>query len=136
VLPPLPVFTWAERAAVYTEIQHEQGEARVKVTLIGRPGKVVERNDVVITAMTVSKIPAMPKGVPAPLPTTYSVYIARKQWAKVRDAIQNPADALHIAGVAFYDPEMAGIVVSASPVTTKLLQQAKKQPAAPAAEGV
>lgn len=81
------------------------------------------------------RMPALPKGVPAP-PTAFTLYIAKKQWIKVRETIQNPEDVLMIEGVAGYNPEMEGIMVNATTITSKLLQQAKKTAApAAAAEG-
>ncbi len=43
VAPPPPPFTWADRIAVLAEItSKERGEVRsVKITLIGRPGRIV-----------------------------------------------------------------------------------------------
>jgi hypothetical protein len=101
----------------------------VKITLIGRPGKVVERGVSLIIGMQSTKVPALPKGLPTPpiTPTDYVVFIARKQWAKVGNAIQNPDDALIIEGFPVIDPQAKGIVVFAQNVTTKLLQAAKRQ---------
>ena len=64
----------------------------MNITLIGRPGRVVEKANVVLTSMQQKsdKAPSLPKGLP-PLPdepTTYIVYIARKQWRKVAKAIK------------------------------------------------
>ena len=46
------------------------------------------------------KPPTLPKGLPAPPtePTTYLVYIARKQWVKVAEAIQVADDKLIVEG--------------------------------------
>ncbi|HEY1014432.1 MAG TPA: hypothetical protein VGE07_17115 [Herpetosiphonaceae bacterium] len=124
--PPLPAFAWAERRAIYAELAPEPGEGKVKVGLVGRPGRVVEKPSVVILSMTTPKVPALPRGVPAPPPTVATVYVAVKQWAIVKEAIANPEDVLIIEGVAGYDPELEGITVSAASVTTKLLQRARK----------
>ncbi|HEY1016907.1 MAG TPA: hypothetical protein VGE07_29610, partial [Herpetosiphonaceae bacterium] len=59
--PQLPAFVWKERKAIYEEVLQACGEGRVKVTVIGRPGRVVERQDVVITSVKQTKVPALPK---------------------------------------------------------------------------
>jgi hypothetical protein len=59
----------------------------VKVTLIGRPGKMVERSEFTLLLMEHSApLPALPKGIPLPskVPTTtYIVYLAAKHWRTV-----------------------------------------------------
>ena len=126
-LPELPALDWAVRRALYAELVPTAGQATAKVVLVGRPLRVVEKPTVVILAMSQAKTPAMPRGVPVPLATTATVYVARKQWAAVAAALGDPTDILVVEGVASYDPEMEGIVVSATTVTTKLLQNAKKK---------
>jgi len=58
-----------------------QRRRTVKLTVIGRPGTVVERGDVVLVVMRSEKAPALPKGVPAPPSpqTDYMVLIGMKQ---------------------------------------------------------
>ena len=129
-LPEPPPFPWEDRLGVMGDALSERGVATtVKVTLIGRPGRLVEQPAVVITTMQSTKVPALPKGLPKPpdTPTLYVVYIARKQWVKVAEAIQNPDDALIIEGFAAYDAAVEGIAVFATNVTTKLQQAAKRQ---------
>ncbi len=101
VPPPLPPFVWDEAAPIIAELTSHVGEAStVKVTVIGRPNQVVERQGVVVVALRSTKAPTLPKGLP-PLPTTptnYMVFIQQKQWNKVRDAMQQPDDALSVEG--------------------------------------
>lgn len=129
-------FAWEDRLAILSELRtQERGEVRtVKVTLIGRPGHVVEQGQCVVTTMQQGeKIPSLPKGLPLPdqiEPTTYSIYIALKQWRakKIAEALQDPDDILIIEGFQLLDKKMPGIIsVFASNVTTKLLQAAQKQ---------
>jgi PHAX RNA-binding domain-containing protein len=127
---PTPPFTWEERLVVIEEVLKQKGIATtVKITLIGRPGKIVEQGDSVIVGMQSTKVPALPKGVPTPpsTPTNYVIFIARKQWAKVGDAIQNPDDALIIDGFPVIDPQAKSIAVFATNVITKMLQAAERQ---------
>jgi predicted GTPase len=110
----------------------------VKVTVIGRPTQVVERQGVVVVALRSTKLPTLPKGLP-PLPATptmYMLFIQQKQWNKVREAIQNADDVLIVEGYPVHEPRFAGITVYATQVTTKALQVAKrKQQVASVSEG-
>jgi hypothetical protein len=138
--PTLPPFVWDEAAPIIAELTANVGEAStVKVTIVGRPSQVVERQGVVILALRSTKGPTLPKGLP-PLPTTptnYMIFIAQKQWNKVQEAMQQSDDALIVEGYPVHEPRFAGITVYATNVTTKALQAAKRteQPAAPVGEG-
>jgi hypothetical protein len=103
----------------------------VKITLIGRPGRLVKRDSVVVTRMHNLKRPSLPKQLPklsgADVETPYTVFIAAKQWRKVADAIKDPDDALIIEGYCFLDPDVAGICVFAKSTTTKHLQRALRE---------
>lgn len=125
-----PVFTWNDRLAAVKEAEQEKGQATVKITVIGRPGKILDKGTCIVTVMESTKVPTLPKGLPTPTnaPTKYAVYIASKQWAKVKDAIADPEDTLIIEGFPKTDPEVSAIAVFATNVTTKKLQMAKKQP--------
>ena len=137
VAPPTPPFTWADRVAVLAEIpSKERGEVRsVKITLIGRPGRIVERGQCIITTMQqqTTKLPPLPKGLPIPTPdqiepTLFAVYIAVKQWNKVAEAIKDPEDVLIVEGIQLLDKKLPNaIAVFASNVTTKKLQATQRQ---------
>jgi phosphoglycolate phosphatase-like HAD superfamily hydrolase len=100
----------------------------VKMTVIGRPLQAVERGDVVIVGMISDKAPTFPKGLPAPpKQTKYVVLIARKQWARVAEAIKQADDALIVEGYPAYEPRHAGITVYATSVTTKKQQAARRE---------
>lgn len=139
VVPALP---WEERLAILEPLLEEQGElSTVKITLIGRPGRIEKRKDLIVTTMThVVKTTSWPKGLPLPpaTPTLYTVYIGSKQWNKVDEAIGNPDDALIIEGTCAYDAEVGGIAVFATNVTTKALEvdkREKQRQTAPPEEG-
>jgi len=127
--PPLPPFVWDEAAPIIAELTTNVGEAStVKMTVIGRPTQVVERQGVVVVALRSTKAPTLPKGLP-PLPstpTTYMLFIQQKQWNKVRETMQNADDALIVEGYPVHEPRFAGITVYATQVTTKALQAAKR----------
>ncbi len=106
----------------------------VKITVIGRPGTAVEQGQAIVVALTSEKVPDLPKGLPEPpAGTRYTVFVARKPWMKVAEALAADAeDAAIIEGYAALDPRVEGIAVYATSATTKRLQAAKRaaQPAA------
>jgi len=125
-----PPFDWATFGAAVTEAMSEAGEVTtVKLTVIGRPGKIVERGDVVLVAMRSEKAPSLPKGVPAPAsPTTdCMVLVGRKQWGKVAEALAaDPADKVIIEGYPTVRPDFAGITVHVTSATTTGIQAGKR----------
>lgn len=131
--PALPTTSWSERGEVIATARQESGKATtVKVTIIGKPGKIVERQNFTLLMLKhAGSLPALPKGIPVPetIPeTTYIVYIGAKQWRKVAPALQNNADdILIIEGVQLYDAEYQAITVFATNTTTKAIQQAARQ---------
>ena len=128
--PSLPPFVWDEVDAIIAElVANVQEASTVKVTVIGRPTQVVERQGVVVVALRSMKVPTLPKGLP-PLPATptnYMIFIQQKQWTKVQAAMQNADDALIVDGYPVHEPRFAGITVYATQVTTKALQAAKRK---------
>ena len=126
---PAASFQWEDRMAVLDEIGKEKGTANVKMTVIGRPGKVVDKGTCVVTVVQSTKVPALPKGLPAPSPaaTNYTVYIASKQWKKVAEAIRDPEDILILEGFPQFDGKTGSIAVFVSNATTRNLQKAQKE---------
>ncbi len=127
--PAAPSFRWEDRLAVLAQIGNEKGSATVKITVTGRPGKIVDKGTCVLTIVQSTKVPALPKGLPTPSPaaTTYTVYIASKQWKKVAEAIQDPEDLLILEGFPQLDSQTGSIAVLVSNATTRNLQKAQKQ---------
>jgi len=110
-------------------LQQEPGRATtVKITVIGRPGTAVEQGQAVVVALVSEKVPDLPKGLPEPpAGTRYTVFVARKPWTKVAEALTADAeDAAIIEGYAALDPRVDGIVVYATGATTTRLQAAKR----------
>jgi hypothetical protein len=133
--PPVtpPAFTWEDRLSVVQTITAEKGTARtVKITLIGRPGKMVDKGSCIVTIMQENKVPALPKGLPVPqaVTTNYVVYIAAKQWKNVSEALNDPDDILIIEGFPQLDAKNNSIAVFATNTTTKKLQAGRRQPPA------
>jgi len=128
--PPSAAAPAPANDQVISEIPNATGEAHtVKITLVGRPGRIINKNGYIMTTMQHSKVPSLPKGMPVPpaKPTTYTVYISAKQWQKVAASLQdNPEDILIAEGTPAYDPDLEGIAVYVTNTTTKLLQQAQR----------
>jgi len=133
---PAPV-AWTDdtyRALAQQLQQHSSGRATtVKITVIGRPGTAIEQGQAIVLALVSEKVPALAKGLPEPpVGTRYTVFVARKPWATVAEALAADAeDAAIIEGYAALDPRVEGIAVYATSATTKRLQAAKRatQPA-------
>lgn len=101
----------------------------MKISLTGRPGKIVSETNVVITTMQQSKIPTLPKGLPMPpeVATTYVLYITRKQWDRLGEGFkEDPEDFLIVEGYPFYDKELKSLAVFATRTTTKLLERERR----------
>jgi len=130
-------FDWAAFAAAAAEAMNGAGEAStVKLTLIGKPGTVVERGDVALVALRSEKAPSLPKGVPAPAvpQTDYMALVGMKQWRKVAEALAvDPADKVIIEGYPTVRPDFVGITVHATSATTTGIQTAKRAAPPPTA---
>ena len=125
-----PAFSWDDYGALAPTLARGLGEAStVKITVIGRPQQVQARGDVVMVPLRSEKLPTLPKGLPTPPAggTAYAVLIARKQWQKVAEALQQPGDRLVVEGYPTLDPRFPGITVLATSVTTTALQAAKRE---------
>ncbi len=136
--PSAPSSAWADDDyhRVMAVLRQEIGKATiVKITVIGRPGASVEQGQAVALALVSEKVPDLPKGLPAPAAgTRYTVFVARKPWAKVAEALAtDPEDVAIIEGYAALDARVEGIAVYATSATTKRVQAAKR--AAQVAEG-
>lgn len=127
-----PTVTWDTRGDLLDDVTDQCGKVlRVKITLLGRPNRTVERQHFTLLMLTHNgPLPSLPKGIPVPahIPaTTYIVYIGAKQWKKVKDALTDPDDALIVEGVPIYDAHYQAIAVFATKTTTKTLQNAQRQ---------
>jgi len=131
VVPAPQPTTWTDDdyRRVMAELQQDRGRtSTVKMTVIGRPGAAVEQGQAVVLALVSEKVPSLPKGMPEPpTGTRYTVFVARKQWAKVAEALAaDPEDAAIIEGYAALDARVEGIAVYATSATTKRLQAVKR----------
>ena len=97
-------LTWDEVLIIIQILTtHPAGEARtMKLTLIGRPGKVETRGQAVVFRLQGKPPGALPRGlppVPAQAPLTWNVMVALRQWNRVKDSLAaNQEDQLIIEG--------------------------------------
>jgi hypothetical protein len=124
-------LTWAEvQTLTQTLATHPAGEARtMKLTLIGRPGKVETRGQAVVFRMQGKAPGPLPKGLP-PVPSgpalTWNVMVALRQWNRVQESLAaNQEDQLIIEGY----PCMQGSqpMVLAQSCVSMLQQRVQKQ---------
>ena len=132
----IEALPWAALAEHLPALLAERGTANMsKITLTGRPGRIIEAQGAVLTIMTTdpTKAPTLPKGLPVPpaKPTSYVVYIAAKQWAKVAEAIKDPTDVLIIEGYPVFEERLPGMAVLTTNITTRNLQRAKREAESP-----
>jgi hypothetical protein len=125
-----PRLSWEEARAAVPEALSQQGTAMsAKLTLVGRPGKIIEKEHVIITTLTSDTAPSIPRGVPkAPeAPVVYLVFIARQQWERVAEALATDEnDRLVVMGYPVLDKETEAIVVLGQSVTTTSQQEQKR----------
>lgn len=120
--PAIPTFDWSDRGVVIAEIGTDKGVVQtVKITLTGRPGKLVERDNCIITIMQDTESTAVPDelSTPPPNPTQYGVYMTRNQWTTVAEALRDPSNMLVVEGWPTYDAQLGGIAVFALTVTVE-----------------
>lgn len=128
-----PVFDYADRMPTLQPVLQDKGViSEVKVSLMGRPGAIERRQNLVITSMEykVNEPHSLPGGVPEPPtdPMTYVVYISSKQWDRVAQALEDNADDdLVVEGMCAYDPQVEGFAVFTTTVTTRLMQKQEKR---------
>jgi len=128
---PRKYIDWAERLPLVDSALTEIGEAGMpRITLIGRPGRIIEKGRVVLTSMQRKKVPSSwPRGLP-PMPKNegpYIIYITAKQWRKVKRSLNNKKDELIVEGYPTFNSRLNAITVFSQRTTTKLLEQARRE---------
>jgi hypothetical protein len=122
-------LVWSERLAIITQLRRAPGEVRTaKLTLIGRPGRVVVKDEVVLISLpSLGKQPTLPRELPQPptVSTSAIVYVALKQWRPVEAALTDPKDRLIVEGFPALDGRLKALTVYATNLTTVALQRAK-----------
>ena len=127
--PAPAAITWDQVLELVQQVKTQPGEAKtVKITLVGRPLKIIQQTECVILSMKGKEPGSFPKGLPTP-PTgsaiTWAVFIANKQWTKVAASIATePEDNLIVEGYPLLKDGMA--VVLAQSCKSVLQEQAAK----------
>ena len=129
-----PGIDWAERIAHMETLRDQPGRINnLTVTLIGRPGALHIEGSSVMTVIEQREVkaPPYPKGVP-PFDTVedvtkYFVFMGLRHWQRAEQALENEDDMLIVEGSAIYDPQLGGITVLSTGVTTKVLESLKRQ---------
>lgn len=127
--PKMEPLSWEAIKDCIDDILVKPGDtSTVKISIVGKPGRIIEKGNVVITSMQNSQPPSLPKGLPSPPSdkTTYVVYIAIKQWRKIKDALKNPEDKLIIEGYPVFDRRIGqtgAMTIYAQSATTMMVQR-------------
>ncbi len=135
-----PEFEWDARAELLQSLLQESGDIKeVNIHLVGRPGEIERRQNLVVTTMEYTFDPelVLPVGVPQP-PTVkqvYTVYVSAKQWERVEEAINHPDDDLLIDGFCAYDDDIEAMTVYATYITTRRLKRKDRKQSKQAPSG-
>lgn len=122
---------WEDAQKIAVAINQSPGKgATVQLTLVGRPKKVAKAGEGAVVVSLQGKPPgSLPKGLPTPPDTgiTWAVFIANKQWNKVKDSMTaNAEDALIVEGYPLVDKNGVGIVLATN-VKSRLMEIATRE---------
>ena len=122
-------ITWAQVLELVQQAKVQPGEAKtVKITLVGRPLKIIQQAECVILSMKGKEPGSFPKGLPTPpadSAITWAVFIVNKQWTKVAASLVNePEDNLIVEGYPLLKDGVA--VVLAQSCKSMLQEKAAK----------
>lgn len=128
---------WTARAEYIKPLQEEPGQVNnLDIKLIGRPGKVHIEGGTVMTVIEQKQVksPPYPKGVPpfedVEKVTYYYVFMSLKHWQKVESYMEDETDMLIVEGTAVFDPELDGISILTTRLSTKMMERQKRLNAA------
>lgn len=123
-------ISWEEAKRLVVAIIQSPGKgASVKLTIVGRPRKVAKAGEGAVVVSLQGKPPgALPKGLPVPPEAgiTWAVFIATKQWNKIKETItSNVEDVLIVEGYPMVDKNGVGIVLATN-VRSKMQDSASR----------
>jgi hypothetical protein len=129
---PAPPLSWADALKLIPEATQSVGEAKnVKVTLVGRPAKSVRQAEATVLAMKSKTAPSLPKGLPVPpagSAITWVVFVANRQFDKVRDSLaKDKEDNLVIEGYPIIDPKSGNAVLLATSCKSVATERAGRE---------
>jgi PHAX RNA-binding domain len=127
----IPQLTWTRAVQAMTEFPSPPGKATtMTLTIIGRPTEVQAHGGAVLFKMQGPPPPTLPRGLPAlpkVPPPTWHVWVAIRQWNRVKDALAaDPQDQLILEGY----PVLPGTqpVLLVHTCTSISLQRAQRPP--------
>jgi hypothetical protein len=127
-----PPMTWEEAKALIGQVIKTPAEARtVKLTLVGRPQKVIAQQECVVVSLKGKEPPSLPKGLP-PVPEgsaiTWAVFIVNKPWNQVKASLEaNPDDQIIIEGYPLVGKNGVAAVMATN-CKSVLLERAQREP--------
>ena len=130
--PIIVALTWEEAKQLTKQALQLIGEAKsVKITLIGRPKKVVQQAECVVISMKGKEPGSLPKGLPTPpagSAITWAVFIVNKQWNRVKESMRaNEDDQLIIEDYPIMDPKSGAGVVLAMNCKSTFMERAQRE---------
>lgn len=136
-----PGIEWEGRIEPMKALHSEAGQiSGLTVTLSGRPGALHIDGSSVMTVIEQRQVkaPPYPKGVPhfntvAGL-TTYYIFMGLRHWKRVERALEDESDLLVVEGSAVYDPQLEGISILSTRVSTRELDYQKRKAKAMSAQ--
>jgi hypothetical protein len=128
---PAPI-PWATVQVIYKKISPIATEAKtMKLTLVGRPAKILKQPECVIISLVGKPPSSLPKGLPT-VPdnanSTWAVFIVNKQWNKVAESMKNAEDQLIVEGYPVIKD--GSNILLAQSCKSLLLEKAAKAPKA------
>ena len=129
-----PGIEWNDRIEPMKALRDGAGQiSGLTVNLSGRPGRLHFDGSSVMTVIEQRQVkaPPYPKGVPhfdtIDGFTVYYVFMSLRHWKRVETALEDESDLLVIEGSAVYDPQLEGIAILSTRVSTKKLDYQKRK---------
>jgi len=98
----------------------------MKITLIGKPGRIEKKRDLIITTLSHPDLPDLPD-VPEAEQIKYTVFISERQWHRTVKPLFKSKSVLVIEGYCSYNPEIGAMAVYAMSVQTQPIPDRKQK---------
>jgi len=117
--PPVP---WEDRLTGLEDTRRETGTVMsVKLTLVGRPGRIVERNDYVMTSIAERQTASVAERFACAARHSHDLrcFYSQKVLDESRGAVKNPDALLIVGGYPLVDQQAKSIAVLAQSVSVQ-----------------
>lgn len=84
----------------------------MKIKLIGKPGRIEKRRDLIITTLTCPDLPSV-ADMPEAEDIQYTVFISERQWQRTVKSLFKQKALLVVEGYCSYNPEIGSMAVYA-----------------------